>query len=357
MTDYFCVLPFFGYEYASTGNNTHCCLLPRNYNIDSLRKSILKGERSEFCHRCWDLEDAGLISDRKLKNSALDFYWDRDIGLIEEDVKQGKYRTLMVKNTTSNTCNSTCITCGSGVSTAWAPLEKKMGIIPIKSSSMTREDIVKNLNFKELVSLNFIGGEPLYEKLNFYILEQLLEAGNDKCFIQVTTNGSVALSKENKELLAKFKNVNFNVSIDGVGPVFEYLRYPLKWADVISNLEFFRSVTDNVSVSYTSSNLNVLYHHETINWFKEQNLQYHFNPVNEPVYFRPSALPVNIKEAILKKFNYSDDLKFLIALEHAARDDEDFNKMLDVTVKQDLVKGIAIKDYLPEFYTLINSTV
>jgi hypothetical protein len=75
------------------------------------------------------------------------------------------------------------------------------------------------------------------------------------------------------------------------------------------------------------------------------------------VYFRPSALPVNIKEAILKKFNYSDDLKFLIALEHAAKDDEDFNKMLDVTVKQDLVKGIAIKDYLPEFYALINSTV
>lgn len=355
MNDYFCVLPFFGYEYRPEGG-THCCLLPKHkqYKIDDIRKSILAGERSEFCTACWKLEDADLISDRKLKNSALDFYWDRDIELIEDEVKQGKYKTLMVKIATSNTCNSTCVTCNSTWSTAWAPLEKKIGIIPRKSITMTKEDILSNLNFKELISLNFIGGEPLYEKLNFYILESLLEHDNNNCFIQITTNGSVRLSDYQKKLLKKFKNLNFNLSIDGVEKVFEYMRFPLKWNNLTENLAFFKTLTDNISVSYTTSNLNVLYHHETVDWFNKENLNYHFNPVVTPSCFRPSALPKNVKEEILEKSDKTKDLEFFIGKEHTVEDDNDFVKMLGIIKQQDQVKGISIKNYLPELCQLIS---
>lgn len=353
MNNYFCVLPFFGYEFWPV-NNTHCCLLPKNYNIDVLRKSIIDGKRSDYCSKCWNLEDNGLQSDRVLKNAALDFYWDRDIKLIEEDVKQGKYKPLMIKNITSNTCNSTCVTCNSYHSTAWAPLEKRLNIIPCEPRSMTQDDITKNLNFKELLSLNLLGGEPLYEKLNFYIIEQLLAHGNDKCFIQLTTNGSVILSESNKELLKKFKNINFNISIDGIGPIFEYMRFPLKWKDAMDNLDFFRSITNNVSVSYTISNLNVLYHHNTIDWFKKEHLNYHFNPVDEPKHFRPSALPKIVKEEIFKKYGHTKDLTYFIGGQHTDDDDTDFAKMLDIISKQDVVKGISYKDYLPEFANLLS---
>lgn len=354
MNDYFCVLPFFGYEYRpQPDSSTHCCLLPKHYKIDDIQKSILAGERSEFCTACWKLEDAGLISDRKLKNSTLDFYWDRDIELIEDEVKQGKYKTLMVKTVTSNTCNSTCVTCNSIFSTAWAPLEKKIGIIPHKPITMTKEDILSNLNFKELISLNFIGGEPLYEKLNFYILESLLEHDNNNCFIQITTNGSVRLSDYQKKLLKKFKNLNFNLSIDGIEKVFEYMRFPLKWNDMTENLEFFKTQTDNVSVSYTISNLNVLYHSDTTDWFKENNLNYNLNTVIGPSHFRPTALPKNVKEKLLEKNSKTKDLAFFIGKEHTVRDDNDFIKMLSIIKQQDQVKGISIKDYLPELYELI----
>ena len=116
MNSYFCVLPFFGYEFGNlTGPyvEKHCCLLPRDYSIDEVRQSILQGERSAQCQACWDLEDAGLTSDRQLKNAALDFYLDRDIDFIEQDVRAGEYHTNIVKLTTSNTCNSTC-TCHYG---------------------------------------------------------------------------------------------------------------------------------------------------------------------------------------------------------------------------------------------------
>jgi organic radical activating enzyme len=353
MNDYFCVLPFYGYEYSTTGG-THCCLLPKDYNIDSIRKDILEKNRSSFCNACWKLEDAGLISDRKLKNSALDFYWDRDIRFIEDEVRQGKYSTIMVKNITSNTCNSTCVTCNSSSSSAWAPLEKKMGVIPIGTKSMTKEMIDSNLNFKELITLNFVGGEPLYEKLNFYILEQLLEAGNTNCFISVTTNGSVDLNSTNKDLLKKFKNVNFSVSIDGIGSEFEYLRFPLKWNDLLNNLEFFRTITNNVNVSSTTSNMNMLTFHKTQNWFKEQGLKYHYNPVISPVYFRPGALPQKIKEQIVATKSYTkEECDFFFGQPHTSKDDLDFLDCIKVIKEQDRVKGICIKDYMPEFYQLI----
>jgi len=352
MNDYFCVLPFFGYEYKPGG--THCCLLPKDYNIDSIRNSILAKERSSYCNACWSLEDHGLVSDRKLKNNAFDFYTDKDIRYVEDDVRQGKYKTTMIKTIISNTCNSTCVTCNSSASSAWAPLEIKLKITPNRPISMTQEQIDKILDFKELLSLNLMGGEPLYEKLNFYILEKLLEHGNDKCFIQITTNGSVSLTSYHKDLLRKFKNVNFNLSIDGVGKVFEYLRFPLKWDNLLENLAFFKTLTENVSVSYTISNLNVLYHIETIDWFKKNNLNYHFNPVINPSHFRPAALPVTVKEEIFKKYGRTKELEFLIGAQHTDQDDIDFAIMLDTIGKQDAVKDISYSDYMPELTNLFS---
>ncbi len=352
MNNYFCVLPFFGYEYTVAGG-THCCLLPKNYNIESIKNDMLSGKRSPFCSACWDLEDAGLISDRKIKNSALDFYLDRDIKFIEEDARNGSNKIIMVKNATSNTCNSTCVTCNSGASTAWAPLEQKLNLVPSKAASMTQKQIDDTLDFKNLVMLNLVGGEPLYEKLNFYILEKLLEHGNTDCFIATTTNGSVDLSPSKKELFKKFKNLNFNISIDGVGPVFEYLRYPLSWSTLLDNLDFFRTVTNNISTSYTTSNLNVLYHHDTTAWFDQQGLNYHFSPVINPVHFRPGALPRSVKDEIFKRHGHTKDLDFLLGSQHNQQDDADFENLLKHIKKQDQVKGISIHDYLPEFCKLV----
>jgi hypothetical protein len=100
----------------------------------------------------------------------------------------------------------------------------------------------------------------------------------------------------------------------------------------------------------------VLYHNDTIEWFKKNNLNYHFNPIINPSHFRPSALPVTVKEEIFKKYGKTPDLEFFIGSDHTAKDDEDFAKMLAVIKDQDRVKGISINDYLPEFSQLIRVT-
>lgn len=350
--DYFCVLPFFGYEYYEENYGSHCCLLPKGYDIDEIRQDILNGKRSKWCTACWNLEDKGFKSDRLVKNAAMDFYTDRDIRFIEQDVREGKYSELLVKISSSNLCNATCTTCNVSSSSAWGALARHNGgeSKPYSKISTNRLD---SIDFPNLITLNLLAGEPMLEPITFDILEKLLEAGNTECFVSITTNGSIVLSKQKLDILKKFKKLNINVSVDGIGTVFEYLRYPLSWKEVVENIAVFRTIADTVSVSYTISNLNVLYHHKTIKWFEDQNLNYILNPVISPSYFRPGALVKSVKKNIFDMQGTTKDLDFFLNTKNSLQDEFDFHRMLAEVKLQDSWKEINIKDYLPEFYNLI----
>lgn len=351
--DAFCVLPWFGKEISWTGKETHCCLLPDQYDIKKIQAQMLNGKKPVECKKCWQLEDNGLQSDRQLKNSALDWYWDRDLQFIKQDAEAGIEKVRMLKLITSYTCNATCISCSSRHSSSWSQLNHRMNpTIPIKSYQSVDLDAIKTqVDFAELKMLSLIGGEPLYEKKNFELLEYLLALGNDKIFISIVTNGSTSLTEKQKSVLLKFKNLNFCVSIDGTGPVFEYLRYPLKWNDVLENLKFFKEISNEVSASYTLSNLNILYHNDTVNWFNENNIPYANSPIYFPTWLQPRALPAAIK-LILKQQLTPNDYHAYIG-EHSVIDDANFTKFLTETKKQDLAKQIRMVDYLPELAKLI----
>lgn len=352
----FCVLPWVGREFDWDQYDAPCCLLPKSYNIEEIKADMLAGKRPAACQKCWNLEDQGLESDRQLKNSALDFYWDRDLQFIYKDAQDGKLNDiLMLKLLTSYTCNATCVSCDSGASSSWGQLNHRINpaipIVPTKFVDI--EKIKEKVNFKELKMLSLIGGEPLYEKKNFDLLEHILELGNDMVFLSMVTNGSVALTGRQKTVLSKFKNLNFCVSIDGTESVFEYLRYPLKWADLTTNLKFFRELTNNVSANYTLSNLNILNHTETVNWFKSQNILYANNPIYAPSWLQPKALPIEVK-SILKDRLSTQDYNMYIGSTHTEQDQKNFEQMLVEIKKQDVAKKITISDYLPELSRLIN---
>lgn len=330
-------MPFYGAEISSQGFTTPCCLIKPLSNIQDIRSSMLSGQQPAACNECWSLEKQGLTSDRQLKNAAYDVYADKDIKYVEENCRKGNFRPEIFKIYTSNICNSTCVTCDPSASTAWGNLKHSKKLIQINHS------ILEQLPVENFVMLNLVGGEPLNEKRNFNILERLLTANNDNCFISITTNGSIRLTTAQKNILSKFKNLNINLSIDGIGPVFEYLRYPLKWDMLLSNLSFYRSQNFKLSVSYTISNLNILYYDETIEWFNEQGLDYNHNMVTDPDYFSINSLPYHTKKQYANKF----------FREHLKKDDERFQIFLNEIEKQDQLKGISINDYLPKFVSSI----
>lgn len=340
MNNYFCVAPFFAAEYQ-TNHKTPCCLIPYGSNVAQIQHDMLSGQRADACQICWHLEDQGIVSDRQRKNRTFDFYTDRDLTLIEQDCHRGIYSEQMVKINTSTLCNSTCVTCKEfHVSSAWETLlNKNPKKISIKSETLS------NIDFKNLKMLSLLGGEPLYEKENFKHLITLIELGNTDCFISVVTNGSVELDQKQIDILKQFKNLNFCLSIDGIGPVFEYLRYPLKWNMLLANLELYKQIGIQVSVSYTISNLNIAYYQETVEWFDSQNLEYNHSLVNVPAHYSPNALPQSIKEQLT-------DAAHLFK-PHSVDDDINFIKMLDDIKLQDQLKNIDIKKYLTKFTDLI----
>lgn len=341
----FCVLPFYAMELPK---RKHCCLIPNKiYDITSIRQQMLAGQRPTECSACWRLEDAGQRSDRQLKNSMLDFYLDKDLDRVIEDCRSGKYEVISYKIDTSNTCNAACVTCNSGLSSTWGQLENKHGIQPRKNWRYQPET---DINYATARSITFRGGEPLLSAANFDVLERLLEQGNTECFVGFVTNGSVRPNDSQLRLLKRFKAVNFCYSIDGTGAVFEYLRWPLNWITLINNIDWARGQGFIVSANHTLSNVNLMYYKQTVQWFVENDIDWHVTEVEGPPYLSPRSLSAQIKQRLSVQH---PDLLNTGWLAHSPGDDNNFQLFLQIIAQQDRMKKISIKDYLPEFSDLL----
>jgi sulfatase maturation enzyme AslB (radical SAM superfamily) len=339
----FCALPFFGLELGL--RETACCLLPAAHDIKKIRTQMLHGIRPAECAMCWRNEDANLLSDRQIKNQTLSFLGDTSIQSLLDQCLRDQYSVAMIKVDTSNTCNATCVTCGSNSSSAWGALERKNNIVPENNWRIPHDKFDHQFDYSTIKMVSFRGGEPFLSPTNFDILDKLLKHNNNNCFVSFVTNGSFNLTKTQKNILRKFKKVNFCFSIDGIGPVFEYMRYPLRWNKILDNIKWAQDYEIDVSVSYTLSNINLWYHAQTTAWFNQQGINYLINLVGHPSHFQPSALPESIKDIIIAG---NTDIAKLLG-NHSDQDDQNYQRFLAEIQKQDRWKGISIKDYLPEF--------
>jgi sulfatase maturation enzyme AslB (radical SAM superfamily) len=343
MNKHYCVLPFYSVEtvFNNPNKNIFCCRLPPGTDIESVRATIKQQERSPNCNACWALEDAGFKSERQIHNETMDFLLDLSIENIEVTSIAKGFDPVNIKLATSNLCNGQCVTCNSTLSSSWAQLEGKS----TKYTSVEFDKLDTNINWAKIVSLSFVGGEPLLEKKNFHILERLISLGNTNCFVSIVTNGSITLTKNQFDILQQFKNLNICLSIDGTGSVFEYMRYPLKWDILTSNLQLFRELTTNISVSYMVSNLNIGYYAETIDFFKANNLNYLAKQVLDPYLFNPSNL-LEAKKAEVRKNNSAYIKEVDSFLNMYSYNAELYNQFLEEIAKQDQLKNININDYM-----------
>lgn len=342
----FCMMPFYNLE---TRFNTPCCYLPKNANIEKLKENLLAGNRTVECNVCWKLEDVGMVSDRILKNIALDHYTGKDLQFIIEDARQGKNKVISYKIDTDNTCNAACVTCDSESSSLWGQLLKKNNLKFKKNWKIRKENLHDKIDFQHAKIIIFRGGESTLSKTNFWILEKLLEHNNTKCFVSFTTNGGFNLNQSQVQLLKKFTNLNFTFSIDGIDSVFDYMRWPLKWQTILDNISWCKQNNFSVSSVYTLSNLNVYYFQQTIQWFNTNNMEYLLNFVDTPKYFSTTSLPQTIKQKLHAELGIEKSW-----LAHSPADDKQFQVFLGEIHKQDAIKGISIEQYLPEFAEMLD---
>ena len=95
---------------------------------------------------------------------------------------------------------------------------------------------------KNITTLTIIGGEPtvipeFYELLDYCYTNDTLQNKN----ITIVTN----LTNTNPKMikwLSKMKSWTIWASIDGIGDVTEYIRYPSNYNKVIENIKFYKKL-------------------------------------------------------------------------------------------------------------------
>lgn len=350
MSKHYCVLPFYSVEtdFVNPTKNIYCCRLAPNTNIAAVQQSMSKGLPAKECKTCWDLESRGLTSERQIHNKTMDYLLDLNIDNIEQLSLSTGFQPKQIKLSTSNLCNGQCVTCNSTWSSAWAQLEGRS----TRYRALDIDSVDFGINWAYIVSLSFVGGEPLLEKKNFAILEKLIAAGNTNCFISMVTNGSVELSEYQISVLKHFPKLNICFSIDGTNRVFEYMRFPLQWSVLKKNIALFRTLTGNLSVSCMISNLNIYYYSDLIAFFDQEKLPYVCKQITHPMLFNPSNLPESVKAAV--RHNNADHVaqveSFMSVDAFSSQRYEQFKLELS---RQDQLKKISIADYLPGIANLL----
>jgi hypothetical protein len=169
------------------------------------------------------------------------------------------------------TCNGGCLTCGPWSSSYWQSELSKYKEFELKSIRVNLADHVDQifdlLDTSELRLIQFLGGEPFLSDTDTFALPKIV---NPKiCEIKYTTNGSVYPQAGRMAQWNKFKSVLINFSIDGIGPRFEYQRYPLKWNKVEDNVKRLIAETgSNVKfhINHTVTPFNIYYYQEFLDW-------------------------------------------------------------------------------------------
>lgn len=258
----------------------HCCLRSQNFAIDTttnfwLNKNFIPLRNKNTIDRQWDtgcancesLEKSGMPSFRQGMNQGL--------GVFGKTNLSGPARIDILFDIS---CNLACRTCGPLSSTYWQHHLKQHGEWPQAILSPKRSDraidALKQLDLSNLRQLVFCGGETLLGQEYWNVARWLtrnVPNAKDQLTICFQTNGTQPIPKKYFDIIENTKLVKLHISIDGMHNRFEYLRWPAKWHDTMTNIFAIRDTCpSNVMfvIEETVSIFNVLYLDETDTWIR-----------------------------------------------------------------------------------------
>jgi len=218
-------------------------------------------------------------------------------------------------------CNAACVICGPEYSSTWAQQLKKHSIqIYQQPKSLDHLiTVLNNIDLSDVRRIKFFGGEPLLTDTHIKILEKI--PNPEVVDIWYTTNGSIMPNKELISLWERFKLVYFEVSIDGVGDKFKYIRWPLTWEKIKNNLIDLRSaapVNLLFRINHTLNPFNVLYYDELEKWVNSElpdNRQGDPTEINiHPCWgtWDLSRTPESLRQLVYKKYGNDHSISVLI---------------------------------------------
>ncbi len=342
-------------------------------HLKNIRRQFLTNKEPDICTKCFSNERVGGISDRMRFN-------DMYVGKINPDVITGNQygSPIDLDIRPGNLCNLGCRMCGPISSTT---IQKETQKNPIMQHIMGRGDIettdvlknAKNLEFllrnvDKGQRIKFLGGEPTImpevdEFLNILMERNLLDVPLH--FTTNCTNGN----KRFIDKISKFNKVSFNYSVDGIGEVVEYIRHPVKFNSINTNIQTYAAIAAHGEISFTLQAYNFFNLVDTIKWSSaldislRPELLMHPDPLSYksiPLKIRRKRIPLMIK--MIEDIPLSGSIsrtqvkqKAMPALERIYADKEEYSlqNLARHTKIIDTVRKQHIKDYVPEVWDFI----
>lgn len=300
---------------------TPCCRFHHRFlsDVDSdpltpfadIQETMLKNEWHPGCYKCKADELAGKASMRTEADKFFsDFTSNADLEYLEITV--------------GRLCNLACITCGPEFSHTWdddviaLKIEKQKYIDQLRE---VQELDLDNMDLEKLQNLKYLkvtGGEPFLHRQFLNLIVRLADSGiAENVRIEIFTNCTWYPAKVEMDALLQFKQVRITTSLDGIGTVNNFIRYPSKWERIEETLDKWIEVRDSfgapynrkfiVSAAPTVSVLNACYMFEFMHWARvHKQIEVVLQTVYEPNHLSITHWPDWFK----KKLQYTVNAQF-----------------------------------------------
>lgn len=234
-------------------------------DVDDYRRQLAEIDLEESCDYCIQQDKGGEYSYRQQFNNP---------------------NELIITASIDNICNLKCVTCTPNNSTQilaerlkyddkFAPEHIRKFVTDVVAKQTPKKvgfikDTLSTSTFSE-VRIDLLGGEPLINPAVFDFIDWLTEqpyASN--LVLSITTNGTTYTDKIIKYINI-FRRVHIQLSIDGVGEEFEYLRFGASFETLEKVCDSFYQLTEQydnfyMGCHYTLSWMNCLRFAEFFNW-------------------------------------------------------------------------------------------
>jgi hypothetical protein len=260
----------------------------------------------------------------------------------------------------------TCITCNPSSSSRWQREYQHIYGIDIRPFHFYKKDFVQDFidYAPDIIHLDIPGGEPFLSGVpeQKQLLEHFILTGQSKNIsLHYTTNVTVYPDSSWWELWKHFKEIDMQLSVDGIGARYEYIRYPAKWNEVSVNTARYikqEQTLDNfrLSVSHTVSAYNIYYLEEFFEWCYAVGLPRPWlGRVHAPVHMQPTVWSSSAKQFIYNKLSTSknSDVQTWANLVKNSQDSDQFNLFCTRVRDHDQYRGLSFNATFPELHEWI----
>jgi sulfatase maturation enzyme AslB (radical SAM superfamily) len=266
----------------------------------------------EECTRCQQTEQINHTSIR--------------LNAIEFARTQTRPDYLTVGGVLDNICNSACQSCNQYLSTKIGSLISRDYPVVDNSAAFWQ------LPLERVTHLDINGGEPSASPNYRNILKNIPPSVTS---VRINTNCSMVIP-EIKQLLDHGIHVTVTVSLDGIGRIHDYVRWPIKWENFERNLDTYKNMNiQELNTWTTVSALNIGNLKNILEYTKQQGIDHSWALLEQP-----RVLNVKYSNHFTRTADVPDELKSIVA------QDQDNTVELQLwTLEQDCLRGIKLWDY------------